>query len=87
MIKAIAVVLVSILAAPSSALAQAATVDARQTAIVHVAVSSQSSGGLRQSIAREVLKLTEHAGTTSLQPQPPPQRTWAGRIQWLLARS
>ena len=79
MIKAIAVVLVSILAAPSSALAQATTVDARQAAIVQVPVSGQSSGGLRQSIAREAAKLTEHAGTTSLQPQQPPQRTWAGR--------
>jgi hypothetical protein len=78
MIKAIAIVLVSILAAPASALAQAATVDTRQAAIVLVPVSGRSSGGLRQSIAREAAKLTEHAGTTSLQPQPPPQRTWAG---------
>lgn len=78
MIKASAVVLVSILAAPSSALAQATPVDARQAAIVQVPVSGQSSDGLRQSIAREAAKLTEHAGTTSLQPQPP-QRTWAGR--------
>jgi hypothetical protein len=77
MIKAIAVVLVSILAAPSSALAQTATLDVRQTAIVQV--SGQSSGGLRQAIAREAAKLTDDAGTTGLQPQTPPQRTWAGR--------
>jgi hypothetical protein len=66
MIKAIAVVLVSLLAAPSSAAAQATTVDAR--------------GGLRQSIAREAANLAEHAGTASLLQSPPsPQRTWAGR--------
>src|SRR5580765_4450442 len=73
MIKATAVVLVSILAAPSSALAQATAVDARQAAIVHVAVSRQSSGGLRHSIPREAAKLTEQAGTTSPQPQQPAQ--------------
>ena len=79
MIKAIAVVVLSILAAPSSALAQATSVDPRQAAIVQVPVSGQPSGGLRRSIAREAAKLTEHAGTTSLQPQQPPQRPWAGR--------
>jgi hypothetical protein len=79
MIKATAVVLASILAAPSSALAQAMTVDAGQAAIVQVPVSGQSSGGLRHSILREAAKLTEQTGATSLQSQPPPQRTWAGR--------
>jgi hypothetical protein len=79
MIKAIAVVLLSTLAAPSSALAQATTVDARQAAIVQGPVSGQSSGALRQSVAREAARLTEHVGTTSLQTPQPPQRTWAGR--------
>jgi hypothetical protein len=79
MIKAIAVVLVSILAAPLSALAQTTTVDARQAAIAHVPLSGQSSGGLRQSIAREAAKLMEDSGTTSLQSQQPRQRNWAGR--------
>ena len=77
--KAIAVVLASILAATSSALAQATTVDARQAATGQVPVSGQSPGGLRQLVAREAGKPTEHAGTTSLQSQQPPQRTGAGR--------
>jgi hypothetical protein len=77
MMKAIAAVLVLFLAAPSTVLAQATTASARQAAFVQA--SGQSSGGLRQSIAREAAKLPEYPGTTSLQPQPPPQRTWAGR--------
>ena len=45
MIKATAVVLASILAAPSSALAQATAADARQAAIIRVPVSGESSDG------------------------------------------
>ena len=79
MIKAIAVVLVSILAAPSSALAQATTVDARQAAIVQVPVSGQSSRPSAIDCAGAAV-LTEHPGTTSLQPRcAAAQFTWAGR--------
>jgi len=47
MIKATAVVLASILAAPSSALAQATAADARQAAIIRVPVSGESSTAAR----------------------------------------
>ena len=78
MMKAIAAILVSFLAAPSNVLAQTATVGASRIAIVHMA-STPSSDGLRQSIARESAKLAQDPGTTSPQTQQPPQRTWAGR--------
>ena len=79
MMKAIAAVLVSCLAAPSTALAQATTVGARQAPIVQVTASGESPGGLRQSIVREAAKLTEYSGATSLRLQQSSRRTWAGR--------
>ena len=80
MMKTIAAVLVSALASPSSVLAQAATVGSGQSAIVQDVASSASSIGLRQSIEREGARLAkDNLGAAALQPQPSPQRSWAGR--------
>jgi hypothetical protein len=75
--KAIAAVLVSFLIASSTVSAQDATAGTREGEMVQA--STRSSGGLRQSIAREAAKVAEYAATNSLQPQQEPQRTWAGR--------
>ena len=71
--KVIAAVLVSLLITPSTVLAQNTTAGPSEGEIV------QASAGLRQSIAREAAKLAEHPFANGVQPQPPPQRTWAGR--------
>jgi len=80
MMKTIGVVLVSVLAAPSSVLAQAATVGAGQSAVPQVVASSAWSSGLRQSIDREAARLAKNQlGATAVQPQQLPERSWAGR--------
>ena len=56
--KVIAAVLVSLLIAPSTVLAQDTTIGLREGEIVQP--SAGSSSGLRQSIAREAANLAEH---------------------------
>ena len=75
--KVIAAVLVSLLIAPSTVLAQDTTIGLREGEIVQP--SAGSSSGLRQSIAREAANLAEHPIANSLQTQQTPQRSWAGR--------
>jgi hypothetical protein len=75
--KAVAAALVPFLIAPSTVLAQDTTAGTREREIVHL--SARSSGGLRQSIAREAATLAEHPVTNNLQPQQAPQQSWAGR--------
>jgi hypothetical protein len=75
--KVIAAVLVSLLIAPSTVLAQDMAVGSREGEIVRA--SARSSSGLRQSINSEAARLAEHSATYSFQPQQISQRSWAGR--------
>lgn len=80
MTKTIAVVLVSVLAAPSTSVLAQAVAGGQRAPIVQAMAASASSSALRQSIAREAARLAKgELDATAFQQQQPPQRTWAGR--------
>jgi hypothetical protein len=75
--------IVTVILVPTPASAQAATESFAELSHRLTAgdtVSSASSSELRQSIEREVARLAKASlAATDLQPQQPPQRSWAGR--------
>ena len=80
MTKTIAVMLVSVLAAPSSSVLAQAVDGGQRTTIVQAMAASASSSALRQSITREAARLAKRElDATAFQQQQPTQRTWAGR--------
>ena len=80
MTKTIALVLVSVLAAPSMSVLAQSVDDGQRAPIVQAMSDSASSSALRQSITREAARLAKRElDATTFQQQQPPQRTWAGR--------